>query len=87
MLYQAALHLVRAIAADGEGAGKLIEVRVTGARDDAQALTRAPPARAGRGAALARQGQSRVVVREVGRGVRRGGQPCQLRQLQAGVEG
>ncbi|GAA4690084.1 bifunctional glutamate N-acetyltransferase/amino-acid acetyltransferase ArgJ [Streptomyces youssoufiensis] len=37
VLYQAALHLVRSIAADGEGAGKLIEVRVTGARDDAQA--------------------------------------------------
>ncbi|MFD4999567.1 bifunctional glutamate N-acetyltransferase/amino-acid acetyltransferase ArgJ [Streptomyces buecherae] len=37
VLYQAALRLVRSIAADGEGAGKLIEVRVTGARDDAQA--------------------------------------------------
>ncbi|WEV23841.1 bifunctional glutamate N-acetyltransferase/amino-acid acetyltransferase ArgJ [Streptomyces sp. 71268] len=37
VLNQAALHLVRSIAADGEGAGKLIEVRVTGARDDAQA--------------------------------------------------
>lgn len=36
-LYEAALHLVRAIAADGEGASKLIEVHVTGARDDAQA--------------------------------------------------
>ncbi|MEE4546718.1 bifunctional glutamate N-acetyltransferase/amino-acid acetyltransferase ArgJ [Streptomyces sp. V4-01] len=36
-LYACALHLVRMIAADGEGAGKLIEVRVTGARDDAQA--------------------------------------------------
>jgi glutamate N-acetyltransferase/amino-acid N-acetyltransferase len=37
VLYQAALHLVRSIAADGEGASKLIEVRVTGARDAAQA--------------------------------------------------
>lgn len=36
-LYECALHLVRDIASDGEGAGKLIEVRVTGARDDAQA--------------------------------------------------
>jgi glutamate N-acetyltransferase / amino-acid N-acetyltransferase len=36
-LHEVALHLVRDIAADGEGAGKLIEVRVTGARDDAQA--------------------------------------------------
>ena len=36
-LYGAALKLVRMIASDGEGAGKLIEVRVTGARDDAQA--------------------------------------------------
>ncbi|WP_067604063.1 bifunctional glutamate N-acetyltransferase/amino-acid acetyltransferase ArgJ [Nocardiopsis listeri] len=36
-LYEAALRLVRMIASDGEGAGKLIEVRVTGARDDAQA--------------------------------------------------
>lgn len=33
----AALHLVREIARDGEGASTLIEVRVTGARDDAQA--------------------------------------------------
>jgi glutamate N-acetyltransferase/amino-acid N-acetyltransferase len=37
VLYQAALTLVRAIASDGEGASKLIEVRVLGARDDAQA--------------------------------------------------
>lgn len=37
VLYQVALALVRAIAADGEGASKLIEVRVRGARDDAQA--------------------------------------------------
>ncbi|MEY9870759.1 glutamate N-acetyltransferase/amino-acid N-acetyltransferase [Streptacidiphilus sp. MAP12-33] len=37
VLYQAALTLVRDIASDGEGAGKLIEVHVTGARDDAQA--------------------------------------------------
>ncbi|MFI8366974.1 bifunctional glutamate N-acetyltransferase/amino-acid acetyltransferase ArgJ [Streptomyces sp. NPDC085466] len=37
VLYQAALTLVRDIASDGEGAGKLIEVRVTGARDTAQA--------------------------------------------------
>lgn len=36
-LYEAALHLVRAVASDGEGASKLIEVQVTGARDDAQA--------------------------------------------------
>ncbi|MEU3015950.1 MULTISPECIES: bifunctional glutamate N-acetyltransferase/amino-acid acetyltransferase ArgJ [unclassified Nocardiopsis] len=36
-LYEVALDLVRMIASDGEGAGKLIEVRVTGARDDAQA--------------------------------------------------
>ncbi|MFE0461811.1 bifunctional glutamate N-acetyltransferase/amino-acid acetyltransferase ArgJ [Kitasatospora sp. NPDC058965] len=36
-LHRAALHLVREIACDGEGATKLIEVRVTGARDDAQA--------------------------------------------------
>jgi glutamate N-acetyltransferase/amino-acid N-acetyltransferase len=36
-LHAAALHLVREIAGDGEGAGKVIEVRVTGARDDAQA--------------------------------------------------
>jgi glutamate N-acetyltransferase/amino-acid N-acetyltransferase len=37
VLYQAALQLVRDIARDGEGASKLIEVRVTGARDTAQA--------------------------------------------------
>jgi glutamate N-acetyltransferase/amino-acid N-acetyltransferase len=37
VLYQAAVTLVRAIASDGEGASKLIEVRVLGARDDAQA--------------------------------------------------
>jgi len=37
VLYQVALTLVRAIAADGEGASKLIEVRVRGARDGAQA--------------------------------------------------
>ncbi|MFF9150036.1 bifunctional glutamate N-acetyltransferase/amino-acid acetyltransferase ArgJ [Streptomyces sp. NPDC014861] len=37
VLYQAALALVRDIASDGEGAGKLLEVRVTGARDTAQA--------------------------------------------------
>ncbi|MER0246806.1 bifunctional glutamate N-acetyltransferase/amino-acid acetyltransferase ArgJ [Streptomyces sp. HSW2009] len=37
VLYEAALRLVRSIASDGEGASKLIEVRVTGARDDAQA--------------------------------------------------
>ncbi|MFD7450168.1 bifunctional glutamate N-acetyltransferase/amino-acid acetyltransferase ArgJ [Kitasatospora sp. NPDC059827] len=36
-LDECALHLVRAIASDGEGASKLIEVRVTGARDAAQA--------------------------------------------------
>ena len=36
-LYDVALTLVRKIASDGEGAGKLLEVRVTGARDDAQA--------------------------------------------------
>ncbi|WP_116246220.1 bifunctional glutamate N-acetyltransferase/amino-acid acetyltransferase ArgJ [Nocardiopsis sp. FIRDI 009] len=36
-LYGVALELVRMIASDGEGASKLIEVRVTGARDDAQA--------------------------------------------------
>ena len=36
-LYECALHLVRDIASDGEGASKLIEVHVTGARDDAQA--------------------------------------------------
>jgi len=36
-LYECALHLVRDIASDGEGASKLIEVQVTGARDDAQA--------------------------------------------------
>lgn len=36
-LYAAALHLVKEIASDGEGASKLIEVLVTGARDDAQA--------------------------------------------------
>ncbi|GAA2058209.1 bifunctional glutamate N-acetyltransferase/amino-acid acetyltransferase ArgJ [Nocardiopsis rhodophaea] len=36
-LYECALHLVRAIASDGEGATKLIEVHVTGARNDAQA--------------------------------------------------
>ncbi|MBQ1081075.1 MULTISPECIES: bifunctional glutamate N-acetyltransferase/amino-acid acetyltransferase ArgJ [unclassified Nocardiopsis] len=36
-LYEVALSLVRMIASDGEGAGKLIEVRITGARDDAQA--------------------------------------------------
>ncbi|KOG90895.1 bifunctional glutamate N-acetyltransferase/amino-acid acetyltransferase ArgJ [Streptomyces varsoviensis] len=37
VLHEAALRLVREIASDGEGAGKLIEVRVTGARDAAQA--------------------------------------------------
>lgn len=37
VLYDAALQLVRKIASDGEGASKLIEVRVVGARDDAQA--------------------------------------------------
>ena len=36
-LYDCALRLVRDIASDGEGASKLIEVRVTGARDSAQA--------------------------------------------------
>ncbi|MYV47377.1 bifunctional glutamate N-acetyltransferase/amino-acid acetyltransferase ArgJ [Streptomyces sp. SID2888] len=36
-LHTAALALVKDIASDGEGASKLIEVRVTGARDDAQA--------------------------------------------------
>lgn len=36
-LHECALHLVRDIASDGEGATKLIEVQVTGARDDAQA--------------------------------------------------
>jgi len=36
-LFAAALDLTRQIARDGEGASKLIEVRVTGARDDAQA--------------------------------------------------
>lgn len=36
-LYKVALNLVRKIAADGEGASKLIEVRVRGARDDSQA--------------------------------------------------
>lgn len=36
-LYEAALTLVKAIASDGEGASKLIEVQVTGARDVAQA--------------------------------------------------
>jgi glutamate N-acetyltransferase / amino-acid N-acetyltransferase len=36
-LERAALHLVKEIASDGEGASKLIEVRVTGARDTAQA--------------------------------------------------
>ena len=36
-LYTVALALVRDIASDGEGASKLIEVRVSGARDDAQA--------------------------------------------------
>ncbi|MDH6108982.1 glutamate N-acetyltransferase/amino-acid N-acetyltransferase [Kitasatospora sp. MAP12-15] len=37
VLHEAALTLVRDIASDGEGASKLIEVRVTGARDTAQA--------------------------------------------------
>jgi glutamate N-acetyltransferase/amino-acid N-acetyltransferase len=37
VLYEAALSLVRNIASDGEGASKLLEVRVTGARDGAQA--------------------------------------------------
>lgn len=36
-LHACALRLVRDIASDGEGASKLIEVRVTGARDTAQA--------------------------------------------------
>ncbi|MFI1168026.1 bifunctional glutamate N-acetyltransferase/amino-acid acetyltransferase ArgJ [Streptomyces sp. NPDC020801] len=36
-LYEVALTLVKDIARDGEGAGKLIEVRVGGARDDSQA--------------------------------------------------
>ncbi|EXU63660.1 MULTISPECIES: bifunctional glutamate N-acetyltransferase/amino-acid acetyltransferase ArgJ [unclassified Streptomyces] len=36
-LYEVALALVKDIAHDGEGAGKLIEVQVTGARDDEQA--------------------------------------------------
>ncbi len=36
-LHGVALELVRSIASDGEGAGTLIEVQVTGARDDAQA--------------------------------------------------
>lgn len=36
-LHEVALRLVRMIASDGEGASKLIEVRATGARDDAQA--------------------------------------------------
>ncbi len=37
LLYRAALHLVREVVGDGEGASKSIEVRVTGARDGAQA--------------------------------------------------
>jgi glutamate N-acetyltransferase/amino-acid N-acetyltransferase len=37
VLCEAALYLVREIASDGEGATKLIEVRVSGARDAAQA--------------------------------------------------
>ncbi|WP_392673752.1 bifunctional glutamate N-acetyltransferase/amino-acid acetyltransferase ArgJ [Streptomyces sp. LN785] len=37
VLHEAALSLVKAIASDGEGASKLIEVQVTGARDTAQA--------------------------------------------------
>jgi glutamate N-acetyltransferase/amino-acid N-acetyltransferase len=37
VLYEAALYLVREIASDGEGASKLIEVHVSGARDTAQA--------------------------------------------------
>ncbi|KHF44086.1 bifunctional glutamate N-acetyltransferase/amino-acid acetyltransferase ArgJ [Saccharomonospora viridis] len=37
VLERAALHLVKEIARDGEGASKLIEVRVTGARDTEQA--------------------------------------------------
>ncbi|MDE3720791.1 bifunctional glutamate N-acetyltransferase/amino-acid acetyltransferase ArgJ [Nocardiopsis sp. N85] len=36
-LFEVALALVRMIASDGEGASKLLEVRVTGARDDLQA--------------------------------------------------
>ena len=36
-LHEVALRLVRMIASDGEGASKLIEVRMTGARDDVQA--------------------------------------------------
>ncbi|MGX8904904.1 bifunctional glutamate N-acetyltransferase/amino-acid acetyltransferase ArgJ [Streptomyces netropsis] len=36
-LYEVALSLVKDIASDGEGAGKLVEVRVSGARDAAQA--------------------------------------------------
>ncbi|WP_405591411.1 bifunctional glutamate N-acetyltransferase/amino-acid acetyltransferase ArgJ [Streptomyces sp. NBC_01092] len=36
-LYEVALELVKSIASDGEGASKLIEVRVGGARDTAQA--------------------------------------------------
>jgi glutamate N-acetyltransferase/amino-acid N-acetyltransferase len=36
-LHECALELVKSIARDGEGATKLIEVAVTGARDDAQA--------------------------------------------------
>jgi glutamate N-acetyltransferase / amino-acid N-acetyltransferase len=37
VLHEAALYLVKEIAGDGEGASKLIEVRVGGARDTAQA--------------------------------------------------
>lgn len=37
VLYEAALKLVRDIASDGEGASKLIQVSVTGARDETQA--------------------------------------------------
>ena len=36
-LYECAIHLVRDIASDGEGATKLIQVKVTGARDETQA--------------------------------------------------
>lgn len=36
-LYEVALELVKEVARDGEGASKLIEVHVSGARDDAQA--------------------------------------------------
>lgn len=36
-LYRVALMLVRKIASDGEGASKILEIRVTGARDDEQA--------------------------------------------------